>query len=218
MVKDINVSKYILVTLFSIMLIGTVSAASMLRVAPSYVNPGESFNVTYATSGVNSAYYVAFSDSIVNCTPTEFASYFISETPTNKIETKIYQAPMINGSCTFSGYYQFADGVLTNFPNKVIQVGTTAQPYVNNTNQTVVNPCIYNYSEWSVCDSNSTIKTRNYTLSNSNCTGTPILSEPCGVQENFFTRELIKIGTFSVKIWMVGILLLLIVLWGLSRK
>ena len=88
-----------------------VNAATLSRDAPLIVQPGESFQVTYATSGVpNSNWFVAWNDTISGgCTPAEYNFFLIGTEALDDSKTKLFTAPN-SGSCTFSGFYNFTDG------------------------------------------------------------------------------------------------------------
>ena len=91
------------------------------RIAPSTVNPGSIFIVTYTPSGTSGKYFVAFEETITGCTPTSYKSFIGSEEGVPETKQVTFTAPS-SGSCTFDGFYQFAEAIKVNFPQLVVNV------------------------------------------------------------------------------------------------
>jgi hypothetical protein len=99
-------------------------STALSRNVPASVSPGQTFTVTYATSGAPSSgkYFVAFSDTITGgCTPATYNNFMAQESGGDSTATKTFTAPQ-SGSCTFKGYYQFSGGNQVNFADYTIAV------------------------------------------------------------------------------------------------
>ena len=108
---------------FVILISSLVLGATLSRTASSTVNPGSTFTVTYTPSGTSGKYFVAFDETITGCTPTSYKSFIGSEAGTPETKQVTFTAPS-SGSCTFNGFYQFAESTKTNFPQLTVTVGT----------------------------------------------------------------------------------------------
>lgn len=148
--------KYKIPAIFLIMIllmVTSVLAGTLTRSVPSTVNPGGSFTVTYSMTAADAEDFVAWHDTISGgCSPSLIED-FMTRTAGDtlpKTVTKTITVPS-SGSCTLSGYYQFAGGSQINFATQTISIQTTVtttnppsstNPSVTTTTQsTPVNEC-----------------------------------------------------------------------------
>jgi len=139
-------TKFILPILAIFLVMTFVSAATLTRTAPSTVSPGSTFSVTYATSGVSGKWFVAWDDTITGCTPNSYQAFLSSPaagSSTNDQKVASFTAPS-SGSCTFSGYYQYADGAKTDFPTITVTTGTVCTPVSCAANTCIGSTCTNN--------------------------------------------------------------------------
>lgn len=121
--------KKFLFIIMALLLVSTISAATLVREIPSTVTGGQTFTVTYATSTApTSKWFVAWDDVISGgCAPATFKNFMASETGGASSQTRTFTAPA-SGSCTFTGTYQFTGEASKSFATQTITVGTPCNP------------------------------------------------------------------------------------------
>jgi len=147
--------------------LGAISTDPFLYVnLPSSVQPNQPFTVTYSTVNAPSGkWFVAWESTITGCTPSPYRDSMSSEIGGNKQISATFIAPS-SGSCTFNGYFQFANFGKQYWSSQTVLVTQLCTPS-------------WSCGSWSSCTNN--IQTRTCTDTNS-CgvtTGKPVESQSC---------------------------------------
>jgi len=119
---------FIYLFVFCLIIASVLAVPTMTRNVASTVTGGQTFEVTYTTSGTSGNYGVLIEEDISGgCTPSHIATGFLSPSTTTEV---IITAPA-SGSCTFTGNYQFADAVgtqlLVDFSDQTITISGSSQ-------------------------------------------------------------------------------------------
>lgn len=104
-------------------LFAAANYGSVTRTAPTSISPGQTFTVTYSTVITNPVRYVAAVEETITggCSPTSKKLLFINEQGTGESQAVTYTAPS-SGTCTFTGTYEFANGISMALPTISIPV------------------------------------------------------------------------------------------------
>lgn len=124
--------KKIIYAIMFMLMLGIVSAGTVTRTTPQYLQAGQQFTVTYTATDTATEYVVAIEDVITGgCTPTSYSTVIIKGSGDSATQTKTvtYTAPQ-SGSCVFesTAYYQFSSGSKVYIPFTEIDVQGTCTP------------------------------------------------------------------------------------------
>ena len=121
---------FIYLFVFCLIIASVLAVPTMTRNVASTVTGGQTFEVTYTTSGTSGNYGVLIEEDISGgCTPSHIATGFLGSIVSTFVDIAI-TAPA-SGSCTFTGNYQFADAVgtqpLVDFSDQTITISGSSQ-------------------------------------------------------------------------------------------
>jgi hypothetical protein len=197
--------KNLTIIFVSLLLISSVSAATLIRTSPAQVNSGETFFINYSTTSTYSPWYVSYREEITGgCLPASYNDYMLSESSEGKSKTKMIIAPSQNTVCVITGFYMFADGVQTSFPSAQIKVGVEA-----------ITPQAPTYC---VDNTEKCENITSYKCINSNWVNQGQVKDKCGFTGTQPNECLVTINGFCIKVWMALAALGLITLIVLSNK
>jgi hypothetical protein len=162
--EKLNTNNKILISIIAFfLLISIASAGTLVRQAPTSVQPGQSFSVTYSVSDMPapSNWFVNWEETIIGgCTPTPYKDFMAKEGGGSKSQTTQFTAPS-SGSCVFNGYFLFAGGASTNLPSFTVNVISPACTLGQTQSCTATNGCSGTQScsansQWAGCSTTLT--------------------------------------------------------------